>query len=87
MSGELSFSNIQVVVPSGDSLTGGQINDTTREGGSESGAPTPNADFNDGKNPGGSSFASSVAAGSQTVGADASVFSWTLAAARGATGL
>ncbi|GIR98636.1 MAG: hypothetical protein CM15mP101_10060 [Flavobacteriaceae bacterium] len=88
LSGELSFSNIQVVVPSGDSLTGGQIfNDTTREGGSETGAPTPNADFNDGKNPGGSSFASSVAAGSQTVGADASVFSWTLAAARGATGL
>ena len=88
LSGELSFSNIQVVVPSGDSLTGGQIfNDTTREGGSSTGTPTPNADFNDGKNPGGSSFASSVAAGSQTVGADASVFSWTLAAARGATGL
>jgi len=69
--GTLTFTNIEIIVPTGSSITGGDLfNDKS---------DTPNAMFEDAKNLAGVTFAKSVASGSQTVGADKTKFSWTFA--------
>ena len=67
--GSLSFSAWEIVLPEGVSSVGDLFNDTTD-------STTLKADS--------ATFATSVQAGSQTVGADLSVFDWTFAKARGA---
>ena len=69
--GTLTFSNIEIVIPDGSSLTGGDLFNDKSE--------TPNAMFEDAKNLAGETFAKGVTSGSNTVGADASVFGWTFA--------
>ena len=69
--GDLVFKNFEIVVPDGDSLTGGKIFDDKSD--------TPNANYEDAKDISGAVFAKAVAKGSQTVGADMSKFGWTMA--------
>ena len=69
--GTLTFSNIEIVIPDGSSLTGGDLFNDKSE--------TPNAMFEDAKNLAGETFAKGVTSGSNTVGADTSVFGWTFA--------
>lgn len=68
-SGALSFSAWEVVLPEGVSNVEDLFNDTTE-------STTLKADS--------ANFATSILSGSQTVGADLSVFDWTFAKARGA---
>ena len=73
--GTLTFSNIEIVIPDGSSLTGGDLFNDKSE--------TPNAMFEDAKNLAGETFAKGVTSGSNTVGADSSVFGWTFANYKG----
>ncbi len=73
--GTLTFSNIEIVIPDGSSLTGGDLFNDKSE--------TPNAMFEDAKNLAGETFAKGVTSGSNTVGADTSVFGWTFANYKG----
>ena len=73
--GDLVFTNFEIVVPDGDSLTGGKIFDDK--------SSTPNANYEEAKTIGGASFAKAVTKGNQTVGADMSKFGWTMAKAKG----
>lgn len=69
--GTLTFSNIEIVIPDGSSLTGGDLFNDKSE--------TPNAMFEDAKNLAGETFAKSVTQDNKSVGADLSVFAWTFA--------
>ena len=69
--GDLVMKNFEIVVPDGDSLTGGKIFDDK--------SSTPNANYEDAKTIGGVVFAKAVSKGAQTVGADMSKFNWTMA--------
>ena len=69
--GTLTFSNIEIVIPEGSSLTGGDLFNDKSE--------TPNAMFEDAKNLAGETFAKSVTQDNKSVGADLSVFAWTFA--------
>ena len=69
--GTLTFSNIEIVIPDGSSLTGGDLFNDNSE--------TPNAMFEDAKNLAGETFAKSVTQDNKSVGADLSVFAWTFA--------
>jgi hypothetical protein len=69
--GTLTFSNIEIVIPDGSSLTGGDLFNDKSE--------TPNAMFEDAKNLAGETFAKSVTQENKSVGADLSVFAWTFA--------
>lgn len=69
--GTLTFSNIEIVIPDGSSLTGGDLFNDKSE--------TPNAMFEDAKNLAGETFAKGVTQENKTVGADLSVFGWTFA--------
>jgi hypothetical protein len=69
--GTLTFSNIEIVIPEGSSLTGGDLFNDKSE--------TPNAMFEDAKNLAGETFAKSVTQENKSVGADLSVFAWTFA--------
>ena len=69
--GTLTFSNIEIVIPDGSSLTGGDLFNDKSE--------TPNAMFEDAKNLAGETFAKSVTQDNKSVGADLSVFTWTFA--------
>ena len=69
--GTLTFSNIEIVIPDGLSLTGGDLFNDKSE--------TPNAMFEDAKNLAGETFAKSVTQDNKSVGADLSVFAWTFA--------
>jgi hypothetical protein len=73
--GDLVMKNFEIVIPDGDSLTGGKIFDDKSD--------TPNAHYEDAKDISGAVFAKGVAKGSQTVGADMSKFGWTMAKAKG----
>ena len=67
--GTLTFSNIEIVIPDGSSLTGGDLfNDKS---------DTPNAMFEDAKKLDGESFGKGVTKETSSVGADRSAFSWT----------
>ena len=69
--GTLTFTNIEIVVPDGSTITGGDLfNDKS---------DTPNAMFEDAKNLAGETFATSVTNETKTVGADRTKFSWTFA--------
>jgi hypothetical protein len=69
--GTLTFSNIEIVIPDGSSLTGGDLfNDKS---------DTPNAMFEDAKNLDGEIFGKGVTKETSSVGADRSAFSWTFA--------
>jgi len=69
--GTLTFSNIEIVIPDGSSLTGGDLfNDKS---------DTPNAMFEDAKNLDGETFGKGVTKETSSVGADRSAFSWTFA--------
>ena len=69
--GTLTFSNIEIVIPDGSSLTGGDLFNDKSE--------TPNAMFEDAKNLAGETFAKSVTQDNKSVGADLSAFAWTFA--------
>ena len=69
--GTLTFSNIEIVIPDGSSLTGGDLFNDKSE--------TPNAMFEDAKNLAGETFTKSVTQNNKSVGADLSVFAWTFA--------
>jgi len=69
--GTLTFSNIEIILPDGESLTGGEVFDDKSE--------TPNAMYEDAKNLAGETFAKGVTSGTSSVGADQSVFNWTFA--------
>jgi hypothetical protein len=69
--GTLTFSNIEIIIPDGSSLTGGDLFNDKSE--------TPNAMFEDAKNLAGETFAKSVTQDNKSVGADLSVFAWTFA--------
>jgi len=69
--GTLTFSNIEIVIPDGSSLTGGDLFNDKSE--------TPNAMFEDAKNLAGETFAKSVTQDNKSVGADLSIFAWTFA--------
>ena len=73
--GDLVMKNFEIVIPDGDSLTGGKIFDDKSD--------TPNANYEDAKDISGNVFAKAVTAGAQTVGADMSKFGWTMAKAKG----
>ena len=64
--GTLTFSNIEIVIPDGSSLTGGDLFNDKSE--------TPNAMFEDAKNLAGETFAKSVTQDNKSVGADLSQF-------------
>ena len=73
--GTLTFSNIEIIIPDGSSLTGGDLfNDKS---------DTPNAMFEDAKNLDGETFGKGVTKETSSVGADRSAFSWTFANYKG----
>ena len=79
LSGDLIFQNLEIVVPDGDTLTGGQIFDAKAN--HDDALKTT---FEEAKNISGETFASAVTdASSATVGADMSKFGWTMAKAKG----
>jgi len=67
--GNLTFSNIEIILPDGSSLTGGDVFNDKSE--------TPNVMFEDAKNLNGEIFAIGVTKETSSVGADLSAFSWT----------
>ena len=79
LAGDLIFQNLEIVVPDGDTLTGGQIFDAKAN--HDDALKTT---FEEAKNISGEPFASAVTdASSATVGADMSKFGWTMAKAKG----
>ena len=79
LAGDLIFQNLEIVVPDGDTLTGGQIFDAKAN--HDDALKTT---FEEAKNISGETFASAVTdALSATVGADMSKFGWTMAKAKG----
>ena len=79
LAGDLIFQNLEIVVPDGDTLTGGQIFDAKAN--HDDALKTT---FEEAKNISGETFASAVTdASSATVGADMSKFGWTMAKAKG----
>ena len=79
LAGDLVFQNFEVVVPDGDSLTGGQIFDAKANH-----DDTLKTTYEEAKNISGETFAKAVTdAASATVGADMSKFGWTMAKEKG----
>ena len=79
LAGDLVFQNFEVVVPDGDSLTGGQIFDAKADH-----DDTLKTTYEEAKNISGETFAKALNdATSATVGADMSKFGWTMAKVKG----